>query len=112
MENTRKFELSTIAWGAFFILWGITALIPSLPKGVGALGIGFILVGLNLARLWKKEPINSFTTTVGILAFLLGGLDLARPYLHLSYEIPVFAILLLALGLITLMDEMKKQETN
>jgi hypothetical protein len=110
MENTSKSNLDfgTIAWGAFFILWGITELFPSLPKGTGAIGIGVILVGLNLARLWKREPIGGFTTTCGILALLLGGLELARPYLHLSFELPVFAILLLALGSITLMDAMKK----
>jgi hypothetical protein len=114
MENTRKsnLDLGTIAWGALFILWGLTEMFKFLPDGTGAVGIGFILVGLNVARLWKKEPINNFTTSVGLLAFLLGGLDLARPYLHLSYEIPVFAILLLALGLITLIDAMKKQEPN
>ena len=36
MENTRKFDLDlgTFAWGAFFILWGITEMFPSLPEGV------------------------------------------------------------------------------
>jgi hypothetical protein len=111
MENTRKFnfDLGTIAWGAFFILWGITEMFPSLPKGTGAIGIGTILVGLNLARLWKGEPISGFTTTFGILALLLGGLELAQPYLHLTFELPIFAILLLALGLITLGGALNKK---
>jgi hypothetical protein len=104
MENTRKLntDLGAIAWGAFFILWGITEMIPSMPKGTGAAGIGVILVGLNLARSWKGEPISGFTTTFGLLALLLGGLQLARPYLHLSFELPIFAVLLMALGLIVL----------
>jgi hypothetical protein len=110
MENTRKsnFDLEAVAWGAIFILWGITELLPSLPKGTGAVGIGIILVGLNLARSWNGQPTSGFTTTIGILALLLGGLELARPFLHLSFELPIFAILLLALGLITLMRAMKK----
>ncbi len=110
METTIKFnpDLGTIAWGALFILWGITEMIPSLPEGTGALGIGAILIGLSLARRWKGEPTSAFTTTLGILALLLGGLELARPLLHLSFELPIFAILLLALGLITLMRAMKK----
>ena len=110
MENTRKanFDFEAIAWGAIFILWGITELLPSLPKGTGAVGFGVILLGLNLARLWKGQPISGFTTTLGILALLLGGLELARPLLHLSFELPIFAILLFALGLITLMRAMKK----
>jgi hypothetical protein len=104
MENTLKlsFDLATIAWGAFFFLWGITEMFPSLPEGTSAIGIGIILIGLILARLWKKEPISGFTTTLGILALLLGTLELARPLLHLSFELPIFAILLLTLGLITL----------
>jgi hypothetical protein len=110
MENTSKsnFNLEAIAWGAFFVLWGASGLFPSLPKGAGALGIGVILIGLNLARSWQGQPASAFTTTIGILALLLGGFDLARSILHLSFELPVFAILLLALGLITLMRAMKK----
>ena len=109
MENTRNSnpDLSMIAWGAIFILWGITELLPSLPEGTGAVGFGLILLGLNLARLWKGQPISGFTTTLGILALLLGGLELARPLLHLSFELPVFAILLIALGVIMLTHELR-----
>jgi hypothetical protein len=110
MENTRKFnpDLGAIAWGALFILWGFTELFPSLPEGTGALGIGAILLGLNLARYIKGQPTTGITTTFGILALLLGGLELARPLLHLSFELPIFAILLFALGAIILMGSMKK----
>ena len=110
MENTRKsnLDLDTIGWGAFFILWGITEMFRSLPEGTGAIGIGIILIGLNLARLYKREPISGFTTTFGILALLLGALQLARQYLQLPFELPIFAILLLVLGLITLISAMKK----
>ena len=83
-------------------------MLPSLPEGTSAIGIGAILVGLNLARSWKGQPVSGFTTTLGILALLLGALQLALPYLQLSFELPIFAILLLALGLITLMRAMKK----
>jgi len=46
MENTRKsnIDFSAIAWGAFFILWGITEMFKSLPDGTGTLGIGVILL--------------------------------------------------------------------
>lgn len=110
MEDTRKstLDLEAIAWGAFFILWGITELIPSLPEGIGALGIGMILLGLNLTRSWKGEPTSGLTTTLGTLALLLGGLELVEPYLHLPFELPIFAILLLALGSIILIRAMKK----
>jgi len=110
MENTRKSnsDFETIAWGAFFILSGITAMFKSLPDGTGAIGIGLILIGLNAARSWTGRPTSGFTTTVGILALLLGGLELVSPLLHLSFELPVFAILLLTLGVIVLVRELKK----
>ena len=110
MENTSKSSLDfgTIAWGALFILWGITEMFKSLPNGTGAVGIGVILIGLNLVRSWKGQPTSGFSTTFGILALLLGGLELASPYLHLSYDLPIFAILLLALGLIVLVRGLKK----
>jgi hypothetical protein len=110
MENTRKSNLDfgTIAWGALFILWGLTEMFKFLPDGTGAVGIGVILVGLNLARSWTGQPTSGFTTTFGILALLLGGLELVRPYLHISFELPVFAILLLAMGAIVLVRGLKK----
>jgi uncharacterized membrane protein HdeD (DUF308 family) len=109
MENTRKLnsDFETIAWGALFILWGITEMFESLPDGTGALSIGIILIGLNLARLWKRLPTSGFTTTLGILALLLGTLQLARPFLHLSFDLPIFAILLITLGLILLGNTLK-----
>jgi len=114
MENTRKLnpDLGTIAWGTVFILWGITEMFPSLPEGTGAAGIGVILLGLNLARLRKGEPIGGFTATLGILALLLGALQLARPYLHLSFELPIFAILLLALGVILLGNALRGDKNH
>ena len=86
MENTRKLnpDLGTLAWGALFILWGITEMFQSLPEGTGAIGIGI----------------------------LLGALQLARPYLHLSFELPIFAILLLALGLIMLGSSLRGSKNH
>jgi hypothetical protein len=80
----------------------------SLPDGIGAIGIGLIMIGLNVARSWAGQPTSGFTTTFGILALLLGGLELAQPFLHLSFELPTFAILLLGLGVIVLVRALKK----
>ncbi len=114
MENTRKStpDLGTLAWGALFILWGITEMFTTLPDGTGAAGIGIILIGLNLARKWNGQPVSGFSTTIGILALLLGALQLASPYLHLSFELPVFAILLLALGVIVLGGAMRGNKNH
>ncbi len=110
MENTRKstFDLEAIAWGVFFLLWAFTALFKSLPDGISAIGIGLILIGLNIARSLTGRPTSGFTTTFGILALLLGGLELSRQLLHLSFDLPIFPILLFALGLITIIHALKK----
>ena len=104
MNNTqtlhRNFE--AIAWGALFIWWGITELVPSLPAGTGAIGIGLILIGVNVARWFTGIPISGFSMTVGILALVWGGLELAGVLMSLPFELPVFAILLIVLGAIIL----------
>jgi hypothetical protein len=99
-SQTRDYE--AVAWGAFFIWWGITELIPSLPTGTGALGMGLILLGLNAARYASGIPIGSFSITIGVVAVVWGGLELAGIFLNLPFEIPVFAILLMVLGAIVL----------
>ena len=111
MEDTRKLTVNfeTVAWGALFILWGITEMFKFLPDGTGAIGIGLILIGLNVARSLTGRPTSGFTTTIGILALVAGGLEIVSPYLHLSFEMPIFAILMLALGTILLGGALKKK---
>jgi hypothetical protein len=99
-------KLDAIGWGAFFVWWGVTELFPSLPEGVGAIGIGLILLALNAVRSRNGIPTSGFTTTLGILALVLGGLELAQVALDLPFELPVFGILLIVLGLIILGREL------
>lgn len=98
--SNRKYE--TIAWGAFFIWWGITSLWRTLPEGVGAIGIGVILIGLNVARYVSRIPTSSFTIFLGALALTLGGFDLLRALLHLEIELPFFPLLLIVIGVVWL----------
>lgn len=91
-----------LAWGIFFIWWGITEMFPALPRGTGALGLGLILLGLNGARALGGLPTSGFTLTLGVLALLLGGLELVATLLALSYELPIFAILLIVCGVLVL----------
>jgi hypothetical protein len=107
MKNTQTLQryLDTAAWGTFFIWWGITELFPSLPEGTGAVGIGLILLGLNVTRALNGIPASGFLTVLGILALVLGGLELARPLLQLSFDLPIFAILLIVFGATLLIRE-------
>ena len=50
-------RLETAAWGLFLIMLGGFALVPdeTIPKGVWAIGVGLIMLGLNAARYFWKE---------------------------------------------------------
>jgi len=104
--QTSNRSLDTLAWGAFFTWWGITELFSSLPDGVGAIGVGLILLGLNLVRSMKGMPTSGFTTVLGILALVWGGLELAGVIFSLPFELPVFAILLIVLGVSLIAGQM------
>ena len=100
----RNYE--AIAWGALFIWWGVTELVKFLPIGIGAIGIGLILLGVNAARWRNGVPASGFSITLGILALVWGGLELVGVVLSLPFELPVYAILLIVLGVIVLGREL------
>jgi hypothetical protein len=106
MNYTQKINRNydAIAWGTIFIWWGITELFKSLPDGIGAIGIGLILLGVNAARSRNGIAVSKFSTTLGVLALVWGGLELAGVVLSLPFEIPVFAITLIVLGGIILAE--------
>lgn len=68
-------RLESVGWGLFLIMLGGFALIPAqtIPKGVWSIGVGVIMLGLNIARYFYKIRMSGFTTVLGILA-LLGGI--------------------------------------
>lgn len=104
MQDTRTLNkrYETVAWGAFFILLGVTSLIPGVPSGLGTLGIGVILLGLNLARYLSQIPTSGFTITLGVIAIVLGAADVLQALLRLQVEVPFFPLLLIVIGVIWL----------
>jgi hypothetical protein len=71
-QNKR---LESIAWGLFLIMLGGFALVPAstIPKGVWSIGVGVIMLGLNITRYFYQIKMSGFTTVLGILS-LLGGI--------------------------------------
>lgn len=104
MDDTRMLNkrYATMAWGAFFILLGVTNLFRGLPAGAGALGIGIILLGLNAARYLSKIPASGFTVTLGVIALVFGTADVLRDLLKLQIDVPFFPLLLIVIGVIWL----------
>jgi hypothetical protein len=109
MENTQLInrQYGAVAWGLLSILWGITILFDFIPFGFGLVGTGLILLGVNMVRSYNSLPIKDDNTVLGILALAWGGLELARPNLHLLFKIAdldwaIFSILLVVLGVVVI----------
>ena len=107
MNNLKilNHRYETVAWGILAILWGTTILFDFIPFGVGVLGTGLVLLGVNIVRTLNDLPTRSDNTVFGILMLAWGGLELARPILRILFKSAdldwvIFAILLIGLGLI------------
>lgn len=68
-------RLESMGWGLFLIMLGGFALIPeaSIPRGLWSIGVGIIMLGLNITRYIYKIRMSGFTTFLGIIA-VIGGL--------------------------------------
>ena len=112
-DNTRalnrRYEVA--AWGVFFIWLGITSLFR-FADGAGTFGIGQILLGLNAARYLNKIPTSNFTIGLGLIAVVLGGFDLMRAIFRLPFELPLFPILLIVLGVVLLWRELARRKES
>lgn len=68
-------RLETAGWGIFLILLGGFMFIDDsvVSKGIWAIALGLILLGLNVARYYNHIKMSGFTTFIGTLS-LLGGI--------------------------------------
>jgi hypothetical protein len=96
----RRYRLA--GWGSLLLWTGAVAFLPGerLPLGLGLLGIGAILLALNLLRRALHElPANPFDTTLGVIALALGAAELSGSLL-------VVPVAMIALGLVLLVRGM------
>ncbi len=110
MENTRTLNhnLATIGNGALLIWWGIVIMYDPLTIGMGAIGTGLIMLGVNAARWRNGIPTKGSTTVIGIIAFVWGVLDTVfDPGFELS-----FAMILIVIGLVTIASLLMHPKTE
>jgi hypothetical protein len=71
-------RLETIAWGCFLIMLGGFALVPReiIAKGVWSIGVGVIMIGLNVARYFLKIKMSGFTVFLGVVSLISGVTEL------------------------------------
>ena len=65
-------KVDAVGWGLFFIWIGI-AFLASLGWGVGLLGVGSIIIGVQVVRRYVDVGVEGFSLFVGLL-FFFGGL--------------------------------------
>jgi hypothetical protein len=106
MENTRTLNhrYSAVGESILLIWWGIVVLVGPLTIGMGAIGTGLILLGLNAARLLNRVPTRSMTTTLGLIALVWGALDTV-----LNTTLGAgFAMLLVVIGAVVLIRQLAR----
>jgi len=105
-EKAVNKRLETIAWALFLVMIGGIGLVPKerVPEGLWLVGAGLIMLGLNLARYLNKIKMSNGTLVLGILALLSGLGDLV------GVDMPVFAILLILIGLHTILKLVFERE--
>ncbi len=71
-------RLENIGWGLFLIMLGGSALVPAktINEGWWSIGVGLIMLGLNVARYQYRIRMSGFTTFLGIVAIISGVLQL------------------------------------
>jgi hypothetical protein len=102
-KKTLNRRLARMAWGALLIWWGVVIIIEPITIGIGAVGTGLILLGVNAIRSLKGISTRHRTTQLAFIAILWGALDQARYMLALQSELS-FALLLVVSGLTVLLS--------
>ena len=109
--DTENQKLVTLTWGLLLIWLGVWWSIPEgyeiFPEGVGAIGIGVILLGLNAARWLKGISIGLCSTSLGVLFLIWGGMKLICPLLNCApCEPSALGIFLVIFGAVLLTREL------
>jgi hypothetical protein len=71
-------RLETIGWGCFLIMLGGFMFVPHtvVAKGFWSIGVGVIMLGLNVARYFYKIKLSGFTTFLGVISLISGVMQL------------------------------------
>lgn len=98
--------LDSLGWGLFIVLIGIGWYIGSAYKidtgSFIALGVGLILLGINLIRVKSNIKINRFAIFVSILALAIGGAGI------LGYSLDLLPTILIIVGLFVIEEALAK----
>jgi hypothetical protein len=95
-------KLDAVAWGLFFVWVGV-ALMTGMGWGVGLLGVGFITLVGQAARMFFGLDLEPFWIIVGLFLLLGGVWEL------LGLQFSLVPIMLIVAGMALLLSAMRKQ---
>ncbi len=105
-KSTNNKILDAIAWGVFVVLLGAGWIASSYyhaDTGIYiALGVGFILIALNLARMTMRISVSKFSLFIGLLALALSGTGI------LGFALPFVPTVIVLVGLFIVAEAMQK----
>jgi hypothetical protein len=108
-ENTEQRRckagrrLDAVGWALFFIWVGVIMLVKAIPRGVGALGVGVIVLGIAAARAVLRESISMFWVAIGTLFLLAGVGELT------AIDLPLLPVTLIVCGVLLLFHQRSKK---
>ena len=98
--------LDSLAWGLFIILIGVgwyTGAVYEMDTGSYiAVGVGLILLGLNLTRNQMGFKISKFSLFVGLVALAIGVAGV------LGYALDLFLTIVILIGLFIIGEAIEK----
>ena len=109
--NHLNDRLETATWGLGLILVGGLSLIPGDQTDLAMLGLGMLLLGLNLVRAIRQIPVSYFSITLGVIFLLVWMWSLIIPGLGLGIQLELFPLLLIIFGLYLLIPSPKRKKT-
>lgn len=105
-RSTTNKVLDAIAWGVFVVLLGAGWIASSyyhVDTGIYvALGVGFILIALNVARMTMRIPVSKFSLFIGLLALALSGTGI------LGFAMPFIPTVIVLVGMFIVAEAIQK----
>jgi hypothetical protein len=102
--------LDAIAWGMFAVLLGtgwIASAYYLMDTGIYvALGVGVILITLNLARRTVRIALSKFSLFIGVLALALSGAGIV------GFAMPFIPTVVVLVGLFIVAEAIQKTTTK
>ena len=106
----KEGTLTSLVWGLFIILIGSLWIVAELTRldmgSYFALGVGLILIGLNLARRSIGTKISKFSLGLGIVALLVGLSAVG------GLKLPLVPTIVVVIGIFIVAEAIAKKESG